>query len=108
MIMKIMLSELFFLLRITFKNDETGIQTRMPMFLDVHSLKDVDDETLRKLQQSPVDEFGVTHDNMMYNREVDKMYCLLDAPNKDAVIKHHEKYGFKCEWIMEIKTTRTN
>jgi hypothetical protein len=34
------------------------------------------------------------------------MYCLLDAPNKDAVIKHHEKYGFKCEWIMEITTTR--
>ncbi|MGI0031556.1 MAG: nickel-binding protein [Nitrososphaeraceae archaeon] len=55
-----------------------------------------------------MDEFGVTHDNMMYNREVDKMYCLLDAPNKDAVLKHHEKYGFKCEWIMEIKTTRTN
>jgi hypothetical protein len=80
----------------------------LPKFLDVHSLKDLDEETLRKLQQSPVDEFGVIHDNMMYNREVDKMYCILDALDKDAVIKHHEKYGFKCKWIMEIKTTRTN
>jgi Protein of unknown function (DUF4242) len=106
--MKFVPSVLFSLLYSTFKNNETEIQTGLPKFLDVHSLKDVDDETLRKLQRSPIDEFGVTHDNMMYNREVDKMYCLLDAPNKDAVLKHHEKYGFKCEWIMEIKTTRTN
>lgn len=105
--MKIMLSDLILLLCTIFKNNKAEIRIRLPKFLDVHSLKDVDDETLRKLQESPVDEFGVTHDNMMYNR-VDKMYCLLDAPNKDAVIKHHEKYGFKCEWIMEIKTTRTN
>ena len=106
--MKFVPSVLFSLLYSTFKNNETEIQTSLPKFLDVHSLKDVDDETLRKLQRSPIDEFGITHDNMMYNREVDKMYCLLDAPNKDAVLKHHEKYGFKCEWIMEIKTTRTN
>jgi len=92
-------SELFFLLCTTFKNNKAEIRIRLPKFLDVHSLKNVDDETLRKLQQSPVDEFGLTHDNMMYNTEVDKMYCLLEAPNKDAVIKHHEKYGFKCDLI---------
>ena len=106
--MKFVPSVLFSLYPLHLKIMKTEIQTKLPKFLDVHSLKDVDDETLRKLQQSPIDEFGVTHDNMMYNREVDKMYCLLDAPNKDAVLKHHEKYGFKCEWIMEIKTTRTN
>ncbi|HET6716711.1 MAG TPA: hypothetical protein VFG90_06240 [Nitrososphaeraceae archaeon] len=55
----------------TFKNNETEIQTGLPKFLDVHSLKDVNDET-------------------------------------HAVLKHHEKYGFKCEWLMEIKSTRTN
>ena len=88
--MKFVPSVLFTLLRTTFKNNKTEIQTRLPKFLDVHSLKDVDDETLRKLQQSPIDEFGVTHDNMMYNRDVDKMYCLLDAPSKDAVMKHRE------------------
>jgi hypothetical protein len=31
---------------------------------------------------------------------------LLDAPNKEAVKKHHEKkYAIKCKWIMEVKTT---
>lgn len=78
----------------------------MPKFVDVHSLKGIDDETLKKLQNAPKDEFGVSHDNMMYNREEDRFYCLLDAPSKEAVVKHHEKAGFKCEWVTEVKTTR--
>jgi Fe2+ or Zn2+ uptake regulation protein len=77
----------------------------MPKFLDVHSLKGLDEETLRKTQNSPKDEFGVTHDNIMYNKEEDKFFCLLDAPNKEAVEKHHKKHGFKCEWVTEVKTT---
>jgi Nickel responsive protein SCO4226-like len=32
-------------------------------------------------------------------------YCILDAPNKDAVVKHHQKFGMKCDWITEVKTT---
>jgi len=77
----------------------------MPKFLDTHNLKGVDEETLRKAQCSPKDEFGVTHDNMMYNRDEDRWYCLLDAPSREAVVKHHEKHGFKCDWITEVKTT---
>ena len=77
----------------------------MPKFLDVHSLKGLDEEALRKTQNSPKDEFGVTHDNILYNKEEDKFFCLLDAPSKEAVAKHHEKHGFKCDWITEVKTT---
>jgi hypothetical protein len=77
----------------------------MPKFLDVHSLKGFEEETLRKLQQSPVDEFGITHLNIMYNKEEDKFFCLLDAPNREAVENHHHKHGVKCEWITEVKTT---
>jgi Protein of unknown function (DUF4242) len=80
----------------------------MPKFLDVHSLKDADEKTLRKTQDAPKDEFGVTHDNILYNKEEDKFYCLLDAPSKDAVVKHHEKHGFKPEWITEVKTTKAS
>ena len=74
-------------------------------FLDVHSLKGFEEETLRKLQQSPKDEFGITHINMMYNKEEDKFFCLLDAPNREAVENHHNKHGVKCEWVTEVKTT---
>jgi len=74
-------------------------------FLDVHSLKGFDEETLRKLQQSSVDEFGITHLNILYNKEEDKFFCLLEAPNREAVENHHHKAGVKCEWITEVKTT---
>jgi hypothetical protein len=42
---------------------------------------------------------------MLYNVEENKHYCILDAPNKDAVYKHHQKFGLKCDWITEVKTT---
>jgi hypothetical protein len=59
----------------------------MPRFLDVH------------------DEFQVKTINLMYNYEADRFYCLLEAPNKQAIKDHHNKYGFECEWITEVKTT---
>ncbi len=77
----------------------------MPTFLDSHDLKAADEETLRKLQNSPKDEFGVTHINILYNKAEDKGFCLLDAPSKEAVEKHHDKLGYKCDWIVEVKTT---
>jgi hypothetical protein len=41
----------------------------------------------------------------MHNQEEDKFYCLLEAPNKQAIKDHDNRYGFKCEWITEVKTT---
>ena len=38
-------------------------------FTVVHSLKGFDEETLRKIHNSPKDEFGITHANILYNRE---------------------------------------
>jgi hypothetical protein len=68
-------------------------------------MKGFDEESLSKVQTELPDEFGVTTENTLFNIEADRLYCLLNVPNKEAVEKHHEKYGAKCEWIMEIKTT---
>jgi Protein of unknown function (DUF4242) len=57
----------------------------MPKFLDVHPLKGLDEDTLRKLQNAPIDEFQVKPINLMYNYEADRFYCLLEAPNKRAI-----------------------
>jgi len=50
-------------------------------------------------------EFGAKHENMFYNKEEDRFFCILDAPNKEAIEKHHAKFGLKCEWITEVNTT---
>jgi len=77
----------------------------MPKSLDGHQLKPYEEEALRKMQQSPVDEFGIKHLNLLYNEEEDKFFCLLDAPSKEAVVEHHSKAGIKIDWITEVKTT---
>ena len=46
-------------------------------FLDVPPLKGLDEEMLRRLQSSPVDEFGIKHVNLMYNQEEDRFYVFL-------------------------------
>lgn len=77
----------------------------MLRFLDVHPMKGIDEDFLKKPQDSPRDDFGVKHLNILYNPEVDKCFCLLEAPSLEAVEKNHETLGIKCEWITEVKTT---
>jgi hypothetical protein len=77
----------------------------LPKFLDVHSLEGIQDErTLRNLQQSPIDEFGVEHINIMFNRQANICFCFLEAPDRGAVERHHKKYSIKCNWITEVET----
>jgi Protein of unknown function (DUF4242) len=64
----------------------------LPKFLDVHPMKGITEEdNLKQIQMSSKDEFGVTHVNILFNPEADKVFCILDAPDKDAVEKSHKK-----------------
>ena len=77
----------------------------MPKFLDSHPLKGTSLESLKKLQDSPKDEFGVTHLNLIFSEDEDKMYCFLEAPDKEAIKKHHDKFGYECDYILEVDST---
>ena len=77
----------------------------MPRYLDVHPVGNLSEETLKNLQQSPKDEFGITHANIIYNEKEDTCYCLLDATNREAVERHHHKARINCDWITEVKST---
>ena len=68
----------------------------MPTFLDVHTMRGTSEETLRQIQVSPKDEFGVSHVNILLNQEADKVFCIIDAPSKYSVQKTHDKLGIKC------------
>jgi hypothetical protein len=73
----------------------------LPIFLDVHKVP-FKESHLRELVNDPTDEYGVRHVNLFYNKEARICFCLLDAPNREAVIKHHDKVDIKCEWITEV------
>jgi hypothetical protein len=74
-------------------------------FVDVHHMGNYTDEDLKKFQDSPVDKYGVKTLNIMYNRDVGISFYVFEAPNRKAVEQHHKKYGVKCDWITEVRTT---
>jgi hypothetical protein len=42
----------------------------------------------------------------MYNKENGVCFCLLDAPDHEAVVKHHDKVNIQCEWIVEVNLAK--
>lgn len=74
-------------------------------FIDVHSLGNYTDDELKKFQESPIDEHGVKILNILYNRAAGISFCFLEAPDREAVEKHHEKYVVNCNWITEVEVT---
>ena len=76
----------------------------MPTYLDTHVMGNVTEEQLKQALNSPKDEFGVTHKDILYNKEENKAFCIIDAPSKDAVEKHHQNFGVKCDSITEVKS----
>ena len=48
----------------------------MPTYLDTHDLGNMTEEQIKQAHNAPMDEFGVTHKNMLYNKEVNILYCF--------------------------------
>jgi Protein of unknown function (DUF4242) len=78
----------------------------LPTFLDIRSIGALTEEDPIKEQRASRDQLGVKTVKILYNFEVGTIYCLIDAPTKEAVETHHDKIGVKCDWIMEVKTTQ--
>ena len=78
----------------------------MPKFIDSHPMEPFTAEELNNLQNAPADEFGVTHHDILFSENDDKIYCVLDAPSAAAVHEHHAKAGIKCDWVHEVASTR--
>jgi uncharacterized protein DUF4242 len=78
----------------------------MPKYVDTHPMGKLSPEVLKKLQHAPKDEFGITHHDILYNAKEDRAYCVLNAPSREAVEKHHQKAGIACEWVHEVESTR--
>ena len=82
-----------------------GANRIMPKFLDSHPMQGARKDQLKKLQEQPVDEFGVKHIDIIFSEDDDRMYCFLEAPNKDSIVKHHKKAGYTCDFIIEVDST---
>ena len=87
--------------------EKIGYDIRLPIFIDGHNMKDLSQEDLEKAVNLPKDGFGVTHLEIFHNKNEDKLYCILEAPSEEAIWKHHESLGLKCEFVTKVQQTKT-
>lgn len=83
----------------------------MPKFLDAHKFEGEAEEllspdVLQELVNAPRNEMGMKWVNVFYNEDERIGYCLIDAPSREVVEKHHRELGLKCEWLMEVENAK--
>jgi hypothetical protein len=71
----------------------------MPKFMDFHDDLKLPAEAIQQIgagtRDGVADEFGVRQLELYHNPE-GKVYCLLDAPDEEAVRKHHAALDVPC------------
>ncbi len=77
----------------------------MPKFIDFHPNVEVSPEGIAQLREDTksgkVDEFGVRQIELYYSPDGKGVYCVLEAPDEDAVRKHH---GGHCGDIVKVES----
>jgi hypothetical protein len=79
----------------------------MPTFMDFHDDLKLPDEAVQQItketKEHKVDKFGVRQVELFHNPD-GKVYCLLDAPDEEAVRRHHAALGLSCGDVHEVKS----
>jgi hypothetical protein len=77
----------------------------MPKFMDFHDDLKLPDEAIQQItkdtKDGTADEFGVRQVELFHNSE-GQVYCLLEAPDADAVRSHHAALGVACGDVHEV------
>ena len=77
----------------------------MPQFMDFHSDLKLPEDAIAQIaddaRNGRSDQFGVRQVELYHNAE-GQVYCLLDAPDEQAVRDHHAALGVPCGDVHEI------
>jgi hypothetical protein len=83
----------------------------MPLYLDIHSKVDgLTAEALEELHKRDLevqDRYGVRYLKYWYDLNTQKVFCLVEAPNKEAAQRvHQEAHGNVADEIIEVTEGR--
>jgi len=78
----------------------------MPVFIDSHKMEGLRVSQLKKILNNSDDKHGVTHKDILYNEKKNKLFCILEAPNKESIVNHHRDIGIDCDFIIEATSLR--
>jgi Protein of unknown function (DUF4242) len=75
--------------------------------MDYHDDLKLPEDAVRQItketEEHKVDKFGVRQIELFHNPD-GKVYCLLEAPDEDAVRRHHAALGVPCGDVHEVKS----
>ena len=78
----------------------------MPKFIDTHDQLTLPEEAWASLAEGTragtQDEFGVRQIEAYHNQD-GLAYCVLEAPDADAVRKHHAALGVACGDVHQVE-----
>lgn len=79
----------------------------MPRFMDYHQDLKLPAEAIDQIagdtKAGAADQFGVRQLELYHNAE-GHVYCLLEAPDEEAVRQHHAALGVSCGDVHEVQT----
>jgi hypothetical protein len=80
----------------------------MPLYLDVHNrVPDLTEEVLADAHQKDLatqHKYGVKYLRYWYDEGTGKVFCLVEAPSKEAAAAvHREAHGLVADEIIEVK-----
>jgi Protein of unknown function (DUF4242) len=77
----------------------------MPLFMDFHDDLKLPREGIAQIAEDAhahrADRFGVRQVELYHNAD-GKVYCLLEAPDAEAVRKHHAALGVDCGPVHQV------
>jgi hypothetical protein len=78
----------------------------VPRFMDFHEDLKLPPEAIAQIaddtRDEKADQFGVRQIELYHNAE-GKVYCLLDAPDEQAVRDHHAALGVPCSDVHQVE-----
>ena len=79
----------------------------MPLFMDVHDhIEGLTADGVAKAHQADLDtqsKYGVKYLRYWFDEGTGKVFCLIDAPNKEAAVAvHQEAHGLVADRIVEV------
>lgn len=69
----------------------------------------IDEQSLEQIEDkvNKTDQSGVTTIDMFYNRAKNEVYCILAAPNENAIKNYHDKVNLVCDSITSVESIPT-
>lgn len=80
----------------------------MPLFMDIHKAVDgLTPEAVAEAHKKDLEiqnQYNVKYLKYWFNEKDGTIFCLAEAPNKEAAVKVHEKsHGLVAQEIIEVK-----